>query len=52
MVLSPEHKLVDEWLKMMVFRRNAYGTPEEWKGGKTLIRCNLAYGLWRLQKAI
>jgi leucyl-tRNA synthetase len=34
MVLSPEHKLVDEWSKMM--GRNGLLAREEWKGGKEI----------------
>jgi leucyl-tRNA synthetase len=37
MVLSPEHKLVDEWLKDDGFPSKwPAGTPEEWKGGKEI----------------
>jgi leucyl-tRNA synthetase len=53
MVLSPEHKLVDEWLKDDGIPSEwPTGTPEEWKGGKdTPYDAIWAYGLCAAAKS-
>ena len=53
MVLSPEHKLVDEWLKDGGIPSEwPAGTPEKWKGGKdTPYDAIWAYGLCAAAKS-